>query len=465
VDKAISLWKAGQLVAIPTETVYGLAADATNGEAVARIYSVKSRPQFNPLIVHVADTETATRYVEWNDAAELLAKDYWPGPLTLVLKRKQILPSPAGGGSDPLSWVGGGGWKLGQGPFSTRNPRSLAHAEELRQNQTEAEKKLWQVLSGKQMSGKKFCRQHAIGEYIVDFICVNENLIIELDGGQHASHIGYDEIRTAFLNSCGYRVLRFWNNEVLENIEGVVEHIQHVICHPPVAGYAGSAPRQRGEGFSQGLSASEEISELVSAGGDTIAIRCPAHPVAHQLLAGWGGGLAAPSANRSGRVSPTTAQHVRDEFGDTIFTIDGGACQHGIESTVVDVTGPRPVILRPGSITRSMIEYVLGPVGEAGSAIKSPGQLESHYAPSIPVRLNATSVAADEALLAFGPPLKGAARTLNLSERGDLLEAASNLFAQLRALDDAQWNAIAVMPVPHEGIGEAINDRLKRAAA
>ncbi len=298
VDKAISLWNAGQLVGMPTETVYGLAADATNGEAVARIYSLKSRPQFNPLIVHVAYVGMAELYVEWNDMAEALADAYWPGALTLVLKRRADSP----------------------------------------------------------------------------------------------------------------------------------------------------------------------ISELVSAGGDTIAIRCPVHPVAHQLIAAFGRGIAAPSANRSGRVSPTTAQHVRDEFGEALFTIDGGACSLGIESTVVDATGERPVILRPGSITRAMIEKVVGPVAEGDGTIKSPGQLESHYAPSIPVRLNATEVAADEALLAFGAPLAGAAQTLNLSERGDQLEAAANLFAHLRALDDAAFTAIAVMQVPEIGIGEAINDRLRRAS-
>lgn len=297
-DKALSRWKAGELVAIPTETVYGLAADATNGEAVARIYATKGRPQFNPLIVHVAYVGMAERYVEWTEEAERLAEAFWPGPLTLVLKRKPDSP----------------------------------------------------------------------------------------------------------------------------------------------------------------------ISELVSAGGDTIAIRCPQHPVAHQLIAAYGEGIAAPSANRSGRVSPTTAQHVRAEFGDTVMVIDGGPCQHGIESTVVDLSGPRPAILRPGSVTRAMIERVLGPLGEAGEGIKSPGQLESHYAPSLPVRLNATHIEPGEALLAFGPPIPGAAQVLNLSEGGNLLEAAANLFAMLRALDDPRYTAIAVMPIPEEGLGEAIADRLRRAA-
>lgn len=301
VDKAATLWKAGEVVAIPTETVYGLAADATNGAAVARIYALKSRPQFNPLIVHVADAAMAQRYVQWNDKAQALADAFWPGPLTLVLKRR---------------------------------------------------------------------------------------------------------------SDCS-------------------------------------------------------ISELVSAGGDTLAVRVPAHPATHQLLQAFGGGLAAPSANRSGRVSPTTAQHVRDEFGDAVMVVDGGACDVGIESTVVDLSGDKPALLRPGSITRAMLEKTIGTLAEAkkGGALLSPGQMESHYAPSIAVRLNASSVTADEALLAFGTPLKGAAKTCNLSESGDLIEAAANLFAALRALDDPALRAIAVMPIPGDGIGEAINDRLQRAAA
>ena len=301
VDKAVRRWKAGETVAIPTETVYGLAADACNGAAVARIYALKSRPQFNPLIVHVADAAMAQRYVQWNDHAQALADAFWPGPLTLVLKRRSDCP----------------------------------------------------------------------------------------------------------------------------------------------------------------------ISELVSAGGDTLAVRVPAHPLTRQLLQAFGGGLAAPSANRSGRVSPTTAQHVRDEFADAVMVVDGGACDVGIESTVVDLSGDAPGILRPGSITRAMLEGIIGELAEAkqGSSLLSPGQMESHYAPSIPVRLNATDVGGDEALLAFGTPLSGAAKTENLSQSGDLIEAAANLFSCLRALDDPALRGIAVMPVPTDGIGEAINDRLQRAAA
>ncbi len=304
-DNAVTLWREGGLIAMPTETVYGLAADATNGEAIARIYALKSRPQFNPLIVHVADTRAAIRYVEWNDTAELLAEAFWPGPLTLVLKRR----------------------------------------------------------------------------------------------------------------------------------------------------------------------ARSRISELVSAGGDTLAVRVPAHPVALELLQAFNGAIAAPSANRSGRVSPTTAQHVRDEFGDDApLIVDGGACAVGLESTVLDISGDAPVLLRAGAVTREMIEAVLNvkvinAQQASDGALKSPGLLASHYAPSIPVRLNALDVASDEALLAFGPsPLTGAATTLNLSPRGDLIEAAANLFAYLRALDVPAHRAIAVMPISTEGIGEAILDRLTRAS-
>jgi L-threonylcarbamoyladenylate synthase len=304
VDNAVTHWREGGLVAIPTETVYGLAADATNGQAIARIYALKSRPQFNPLIVHVADVRAAIRYVEWNDMAERLAEAFWPGPLTLVLKRR----------------------------------------------------------------------------------------------------------------------------------------------------------------------ARSRISELVSAGGDTLAVRVPAHPVALQLLQAFNGAIAAPSANRSGRVSPTTAQHVRDEFGaDAPLIIDGGPCEVGLESTVLDISGEAPVLLRAGAITRQMLEAALncqlGAQQKGEGALKSPGMLASHYAPSIPVRLNALEVRGDEALLAFGPaPLVGAATTLNLSARGDVIEAAANLFAHLRALDDPRHRAIAVMPIPSDGIGEAIHDRLKRAS-
>jgi L-threonylcarbamoyladenylate synthase len=310
VDNLLALWRAGGVIAVPTETVYGLAADATSGEAVARIYALKSRPQFNPLIVHVADSTMAQRYGEWNPLAERFAAAFWPGPLTLVLKR---LPNCA-------------------------------------------------------------------------------------------------------------------------------------------------------------------VSALASAGGETIALRVPAHKLFHKLIAAYGEGIAAPSANRSGRISPTTAAHVREEFaGIALTVVEGGAARIGLESTVVDVAdGGHWRILRPGAITAEMLaaaapEYSQAQASdtaiEAGGTHRSPGQMESHYAPSIPVRLNAADVAADEALLAFGPsPLMGAATTLNLSPRGDLIEAAANLFAHLRALDAPSHRAIAVMPIPQQGIGIAIYDRLQRAS-
>jgi L-threonylcarbamoyladenylate synthase len=310
-ENALKLWNTGELVAIPTETVYGLAADAESDLAVARIYSMKSRPSFNPLIIHVSSMEIAQKYACWNELALRLAQKFWPGPLTLVLP--------------------------------TRQPTNL--------------------------------------------------------------------------------------------------------------------------------------STLALAGGGTVALRCPGHKVAQQLLTKFGRGLAAPSANKSGRVSPTTAAHVHDEFGDELLVIDGGPCDVGLESTVIDVTGDTPIILRPGAVTRDMIDgeikgadsrvvsqELIGLGTPLGGILKSPGQLASHYAPSIPVRLNATKIAADEALLAFGPtPLTGAAETLNLSITRNLVEAAANLFAHLRALDDPRFRAIAVMPIPEEGLGEAINDRLKRA--
>lgn len=300
VDKAVSLWRSGELVVIPTETVYGLAADATNSAAVAKIYAAKQRPQFNPLIVHVANADAAARFTQWTDEAAILARKFWPGPLTLVLKR-------------------------------------------------------------------------------------------------------------------------------------------HTDC---------------------------PISDLVSAGGDTLAVRCPEHPIARQLLTAFAGAIAAPSANRSGRISPTTAAHVRSELPD-IPVIDGGPCAVGLESTVIDLSGEYPAMLRPGSITRQQIEAALGnKLGEGSDGnIKSPGQLASHYAPSVPVRLNATDVKPGEALLAFGPEIPAAPTMRNLSPSGDLIEAAANLFAHLRALDDGRSHTIAVMPIPQEGVGEAINDRLRRAAS
>jgi len=215
------------------------------------------------------------------------------------------------------------------------------------------------------------------------------------------------------------------------------------------------------------------LSLLVSAGGDTVALRAPAHPVAQALLEATAAPVAAPSANRAGGISPTTADHVIDGLADRVdMVIDGGPCAIGIESTVLDLSGETPRLLRPGGVPRAALEAELGAMldgagrHEAGQPLRSPGQLESHYAPACPVRLNATTVAPDEALLAFGRcPLAGAAKTLNLSPSGDLEEAAANLFAMLRALDCVAVSAIAVMPLPREGLGEAIHDRLSRAAA
>jgi L-threonylcarbamoyladenylate synthase len=213
------------------------------------------------------------------------------------------------------------------------------------------------------------------------------------------------------------------------------------------------------------------LSLLVSAGGDTVALRAPAHPAAQALLAATVLPVAAPSANPAGRVSPTTAEHVAAGLGDRIdLIVDGGPCPIGVESTVLDVTGTPPRLLRPGGVTRAALEAAIGPLADpappdAMDQRRSPGQLDSHYAPARPLRLDAETVDADEALLAFGPhPLAGAAQTLNLSPRGDLEEAAANLFAMLRALDRPEFRAIAVMPVPERDLGEAICDRLRRAA-
>jgi len=307
IAQAARLIRAGELVAFPTETVYGLGADATNARAVAKIFEAKGRPQFNPLISHVPGITEAKRFVQWSETADKLATKFWPGPLTLVLKRAPGSP----------------------------------------------------------------------------------------------------------------------------------------------------------------------IALLATAGLDTVAIRAPAHAMAQELIRAAGVPIAAPSANRSGAISPTRAEHVADSLGDKVAMIlDGGPCPVGVESSVLDLTAARPTLLRPGGATREAIEAVIGPIvlsdalptGDA--ARTSPGQLQSHYAPRHPVRLDATAVASDEALLAFGPnPPSGARRTLNLSPTGDLAEAAANLFAHLRALDRCDIGRIAVMAVPQTGLGLAINDRLRRAAA
>jgi L-threonylcarbamoyladenylate synthase len=297
--------RAGGLVAFPTETVYGLGADATNGEAVAGIFAAKGRPQFNPLIVHVADLDAAEALGQFSDRARLLAKCFWPGPLTLVVARRENSP----------------------------------------------------------------------------------------------------------------------------------------------------------------------VSDLVSAGLPTLAIRVPDHPVAQALLKAAQRPLAAPSANRSGHVSATLAEHVAADLGDRVSLIlNGGATAHGLESTIVDATGDHLVLLRPGAISIEALQAATGTTIARGpgntARPHAPGQLESHYAPRAALRLNAQYVAADEALLAFGPnALATAGHTTNLSLSGNLIEAAANLFAALRALDATGAATIAVMPIPNTGLGEAINDRLKRAAA
>jgi L-threonylcarbamoyladenylate synthase len=303
IERAAALLRAGELVAFPTETVYGLGADATSDDAVARIFDAKKRPTFNPLIVHVADAEAASRIVEFTKTAHLLADAFWPGPISLVLSRKDTSP----------------------------------------------------------------------------------------------------------------------------------------------------------------------VSLLASAGLDTIAIRVPDQPTAQAILAASGIPIAAPSANASGKISPTHAAHVAESLGDAVsLIIDDGPCPIGLESTVVDCTGEQPILLRPGGITAEQIEAVTGPLeiaADDNEAPSSPGMLESHYAPDARLRLNATAIQTSEALLSFGKHgHAGFTSEQNLSTTGDLREAAANLFAMMRMLD-ASAAAIAVMPIPDHGLGRAINDRLRRAAA
>ncbi len=309
---AAALLLDGKLVAFPTETVYGLGADATRNSAVAAIFDAKGRPHFNPLICHYPDAAAAFAHVVASEAAIMLAERFWPGPLTLVLPRRVTCP----------------------------------------------------------------------------------------------------------------------------------------------------------------------VALLAGAGLETLAIRVPAHAGALALLRAVGRPVAAPSANRSGQVSPTTAQHVLDGLdGRIAAVIDGGRCTVGVESTVLDLSGERPFLLRPGGVPRAAIEALIGPVGhgitpaaaEVTRTLRSPGLLVSHYAPGLPVRLDAESVRADEALLAFGPPLPGAGTAFQLSLAGDVVEAAANLFTGLRWLDAegarSGLTGIAAMPVPPEGLGAAIIDRLQRAAA
>ncbi len=307
IAEAARVLGAGGLVAFPTETVYGLGADATDGQAVARLYEAKGRPAFNPLIAHVPDLAAAEKIARFDAEAARLAAAFWPGPLTLVL--------------------------------------------------------------------------------------------------------------------------------------------------PQTPGCA--------------------VAALATAGLDTIGVRVPNHAVAHDLLTAFGRPVVAPSANRSGHVSPTTAAHVLGDLGGRIdLIIDGGATPVGVESTIVACLG-EPMLLRPGGVPRAAIERALSraltePKAAAPDAPLAPGRLASHYAPKTPLRLDAERVEPGEALLAFGPQAAAgadqAARILNLSAAGDLKEAAANLFSQLRALDASDATCIAVMPIPHHDLGEAINDRLKRAA-
>jgi len=303
--RAASLLRRGRLVAFPTETVYGLGADATSDRAVAGIYAAKRRPRFNPLIVHVADMKSARRLAVFDSRAERLARHYWPGPLTVVLKRRPGAP----------------------------------------------------------------------------------------------------------------------------------------------------------------------LSRLLGRGLSTVAIRMPDSPIALRLIREAGRPLAAPSANRSGAVSPTRAAHVRTSLGGRVaMVLDGGACRVGLESTVVDLSGTRAQLLRPGGLPLEALSSVVKSIAVATGETHrpaSPGLLTSHYAPRRKVRPDATAPRPGEAYLAFGPLPRMArpAATLNLSAKGDLDEAAANLFAMLQALDRPEFAAIAVAPIPSRGIGRAINDRLRRAAA
>jgi L-threonylcarbamoyladenylate synthase len=212
------------------------------------------------------------------------------------------------------------------------------------------------------------------------------------------------------------------------------------------------------------------LSLLASAGLATVALRAPHHPVARSLLRATGKPVAAPSANRSGRISPTTAAHVAAELGESAALIlDAGPCPIGLESTVLDLTGPLPVLLRPGAVTVEQLTDLLGAIDTPQTDVdapRAPGGMPSHYAPDLPVRLDALEARPGEALLAFSPEAPpGFAEVLWLSRTGDLAEAAANLFALLRRLDRPEFSGIAVMPIPERGLGRAINDRLRRAAA
>ncbi|WP_421995153.1 L-threonylcarbamoyladenylate synthase [Roseococcus sp.] len=261
-------------------------------------------------------------------------------------------------------------------------------------------------------------------------------------------------------------------------------HFNPLICHFPDAesAWAEVHPDERARALASAFwpgpltlvlprRADSRVDLLTGAGLDTLAVRVPSHPAARELLRLAGIPVAAPSANQSGRVSPTTSAHVMEELSGRIAAVlEGGDCEVGVESTVLDLSGTEAVLLRPGGVPQEAIEAVIGPVGrpaspEAGGALRSPGMMLSHYAPALPVRLEATVVAPDEALLAFGAPLEGAGAVFQLSAAQDLREAAARLFQGLRALDGSGLRGIAVMPVPGGGLGPAIRDRLDRAAA
>ncbi|MFQ5563325.1 MAG: L-threonylcarbamoyladenylate synthase [Parvularculaceae bacterium] len=331
IGKAAEIITRGGLVAMPTETVYGLAADAASDAAVARVFEAKGRPRFNPLIVHVADLAMARTLADFPPLAEKLAAAFWPGPLTLVLARKSRSPlTPAKGGV------------------------------------------------------------HETGN---------------MDPGFRRDERG-------------------------------------------------------------------EVSLLVSAGLDTIALRAPDHPAAQGLIRAAGRPLAAPSANRSGTVSPTRPEHVRESLGDMVdFILDAGPCPVGVESTIVKIEDEKAFLLRPGGLAREEIERVTGaPLATPAQSdrVEAPGNLESHYAPQARLRIDADAPRPDEAFLAFGPSAPDSPYALNLSPAGDLREAAANLFAYLRRLDALcakhGLSGVAAAPIPVKGLGEAINDRLARAA-